>query len=463
MPNPPTNPNDLQRKFEVIFNNSNDAIFIIDLERYLIVDCNDAATDLVGHSKDELLEMPVSELHPHNFEEFTSFAEEALNRGEAQTDKIPCYDQSGDIVPVEMSAETVELNHQPHLINHVHKTRSQTDQDWFETLIEHSQDLITVIDSDGRIKYQTRSIKSVLGHDVDDFYGSTYYSHIHPDDKKDVIDMFNGLATDATTVSRRIQYRFRRANKSWAWLESAGSFTPDGPVSGIVINSREITDKIESYQQAAVLNRAFRHNLRNSLTVIHGQAEKLAHSDNPTVVEAATKISNHANTLQTETEHVSVFADLLDSRRVSQQQHDLSELVPEVVAKIRRFNPDAEIEVYTPTRAVAAAAPKLSIAIEHVVENAVEHNDTDTPKVTVSVAETTGDSISITVADNGPGIPDREQEVLLEGEEDPLHHSIGFGLWIVNWIITRSGGHIRFASNEPRGSRVVLTLPQTTE
>jgi signal transduction histidine kinase len=82
------------------------------------------------------------------------------------------------------------------------------------------------------------------------------------------------------------------------------------------------------------------------------------------------------------------------------------------------------------------AVPKLDIAIENLVENAVEHNDATRPRVSVEV--TNGDRPTLVVSDNGPGIP--EQEIAaLEGErETSLEHGSGIGLWLVKWIVDRS-------------------------
>ena len=46
-----------QRTFEAIFEHANDAIFIVDVERDRIVDCNPAAEELVEFSREELLSM----------------------------------------------------------------------------------------------------------------------------------------------------------------------------------------------------------------------------------------------------------------------------------------------------------------------------------------------------------------------------------------------------------------------
>ncbi|MUV90188.1 histidine kinase, partial [Halapricum sp. CBA1109] len=65
---------------------------------------------------------------------------------------------------------------------------------------------------------------------------------------------------------------------------------------------------------------------------------------------------------------------------------------------------------------------------------------------------------SLTVADDGPGIPDRERAVLDSGTETQLEHGLGMGLWSINWAVTRVGGDLSVADNDPRGTVVTVRL-----
>jgi sensor histidine kinase regulating citrate/malate metabolism len=65
----------------------------------------------------------------------------------------------------------------------------------------------------------------------------------------------------------------------------------------------------------------------------------------------------------------------------------------------------------------------------------------------------------ISVADNGPGIPELERHVIESGTETPLNHSLGVGFWLMEWVATALGGEFTIADNEPRGSVVTFRLP----
>ncbi|WP_459987600.1 ATP-binding protein, partial [Natrinema sp. JCM 9743] len=69
--------------------------------------------------------------------------------------------------------------------------------------------------------------------------------------------------------------------------------------------------------------------------------------------------------------------------------------------------------------------------------------------------------LTLTVADDGPGIPPEERE-LLEGDREitQLRHASGLGLWLVNWVVTQAGGRLTFHDNEPRGTVVTLAIPR---
>jgi signal transduction histidine kinase len=105
-------------------------------------------------------------------------------------------------------------------------------------------------------------------------------------------------------------------------------------------------------------------------------------------------------------------------------------------------------------------------ALLNVVDNAIEHNDRVVPEVGVEVGHVTHDGVDyveVAVADNGPGIPASERRVFEEGTETPLSHGSGLGLWLTQWIVTRSNGRLSFEENDPRGTVVRVWLRETRD
>ncbi|MFC6767789.1 sensor histidine kinase [Natrinema soli] len=99
----------------------------------------------------------------------------------------------------------------------------------------------------------------------------------------------------------------------------------------------------------------------------------------------------------------------------------------------------------------------MRAVVDNLLENAVQHTGSE-PIVEVSVTRD-GEAVHLSVADDGPGIPPAEIDVVT-GETDitQLTHGSGLGLWLVNWMIDSYGGSVSFARSAIGGSHVEITL-----
>jgi PAS domain S-box-containing protein len=127
-------------------------------------------------------------------------------------------------------------------------------------------------------------------------------------------------------------------------------------------------------------------------------------------------------------------------------------------------------------RSLVADRARLQRAFENLFRNAVEHGTTDSdaetrqdtaeedgPDVTVRVGTTTG---GFYVADDGPGIPDSDREDVFEDGFTTSEDGTGFGLAIVESIVTAHGWTIDVTESEAGGARFEfdgVERPETTE
>jgi len=101
----------------------------------------------------------------------------------------------------------------------------------------------------------------------------------------------------------------------------------------------------------------------------------------------------------------------------------------------------------------------LAEVFHNLLTNAVEHNDTEEPHVSVT-AERTGETVTVTVADNGPGIPEETRNRLFSWEStEGDSNDGGFGLYFVQTMVENYGGAVTAEANEPRGTVFTLELP----
>jgi signal transduction histidine kinase len=97
-----------------------------------------------------------------------------------------------------------------------------------------------------------------------------------------------------------------------------------------------------------------------------------------------------------------------------------------------------------------------------LVENAIVHSD-DPVRVDIELETGADDIPQLRIADNGPGIPDRERELLTESGETQLDHGLGVGLWFVNWAVSQLGAELAFQSTGTTGTTVVVRFHRNKE
>lgn len=229
---------------------------------------------------------------------------------------------------------------------------------------------------------------------------------------------------------------------------------------GRVLVVRDITDRTNRRQQLQVLNRVLRHNFRNDMNVIDVCSTQLTERLSGEDAELASRIRMVARDLAETGTKAREIEQIMSARDNDPQPIDLPSLVRRQVDTLRHEYADIEVETDLPDRLEIRSTGILESALQNVLENAVVHNDSDEPWIGVTITEDSKDStVDIAVADNGPGIPSQEREVLVKGTETPLEHGSGLGLWLVNWGVSMLGGDVEFSDNEPRGSVVTIRVP----
>lgn len=230
---------------------------------------------------------------------------------------------------------------------------------------------------------------------------------------------------------------------------------------GYVLLIYDITEQKLREQRLEVLNRVLRHNLRNSMNVVNIHAQRISESsaDLPVVSEKIQSISTDLVRLGNKARTIE---QILAEEPIVSNPTNLTTVIENMVADIEEEYPRSEVRAIAPDELLTGFNGRiLEPILWNVIENAVEHNDQPIPEVEVTVSkEDAADApLVISVADNGPGIPEHECAALRNETERPLEHGSGLGLWLVKWGMDRLGGDVVFAENEPRGSILILQLP----
>jgi diguanylate cyclase (GGDEF)-like protein/PAS domain S-box-containing protein len=126
------------------------------------------------------------------------------------------------------------------------------DDSWLRSVVEHSSEIVTVIDPDGTLRYANPAFGRVLGYDPGEAAGTmNVLDHVHPDDLPHVLEEIEEALAEGGVASNRAEYRFRQADGSWRWMESVGTYLLDDPAAGVVvITFRDVTERKEAVHRS---------------------------------------------------------------------------------------------------------------------------------------------------------------------------------------------------------------------
>ena len=114
---------------------------------------------------------------------------------------------------------------------------------YFRSLIENASDVITILEPNGIIRYESPSVERLLGYKPDELVGSNAFEFIHPDDVDGIQQVFLNVLKQPDRTDSAV-YRFRHKDGSWRVFESLGrNLLHDLAVRGVIVNSRDITDR----------------------------------------------------------------------------------------------------------------------------------------------------------------------------------------------------------------------------
>lgn len=118
----------------------------------------------------------------------------------------------------------------------------------FKSLVQNSSDLISIHDEQGAYKYISPTVTEILGYTPEFMQFKNAFDLVHPDDKQALFIQMQKFLKGRKLIS--LPYRFLNANNEWRWLESRGvNLLNDPDIQGLVITSRDITERIELQEQ----------------------------------------------------------------------------------------------------------------------------------------------------------------------------------------------------------------------
>jgi PAS domain S-box-containing protein len=387
-------------------------------------------------------------------------------------------------------------------------------EEHFRLLIENASDVITIVNMDGTIRYESPSLERLLGYKPEELVGQYAFDFAHPDDLTRVLDVFQD-AIQNPGATRSVEFRFRHKNGSWLTLESIGkTIVDDSGEVRVIVNSRDLTERkqIEAALEEeraslarrveertaelsaanAELARAARmkdeflanmsHELRTPLNAVLGLCEALQEQVYGRLNEKQLKA---LSSIEESGRHLLVLInDILDLSKIEagKMQLEISPVSIESIcqASLRLINQIASkkqlkvsLSFDNALTTIHADGRRLKQIIVNLLSNAAKF----TSEGGAIGLEVVGNVkpcppglagqgvIHFTVWDTGIGISPDEMErlfqpfVQLDSSLSRQYPGTGLGLALVRRLVDMHGGGISVESEPGKGSRFTVSLP----
>jgi PAS domain S-box-containing protein len=263
----------------------------------------------------------------------------------------------------------------------------------------------------------------------------------------------------------------RDGGKVSVGITYAPTYTPDGSLTGIVGNVRDITRFREADQLKDTFISIVSHELRTPVALIKGYVGTLRREDahwDPEVVGQSLAV------IEEESDHLAhLIDDLLDASRLQAGGMEmktsdvaLDKLAARLAERFQIQNPTYHFNVAFPSAfpLVLADEDRLTQVLSNLLSNAVKYSP-EGSTVTIR-GQIRPDEIAVCVSDEGAGIPEPDVPRVFARfyrapEATCKTKGAGLGLFLAKAVVEAHGGKIWVDSPQDRGATICFTIPRT--
>jgi PAS domain S-box-containing protein len=318
------------------------------------------------------------------------------------------------------------------------------------SVAEATDDALWIFSADWReLQFINSAYESVFGQPVEEVRAEprSFLEQVHREDV-DRVERAMGRASNGEHL--RIEYRVNTSAELQSWVESRCiPLTDDeGSVDLISGFSRDISDRkyyeaslVEKNEQLERFASTVAHDLRNPLNVADGNVDLVREEeDDPRLETSARALAKMDDLIE----------DLLALAKEGAAIDERSSVAFESLVRSASEGLLSEEALEVVGSGTIRCDPvRTSEALENLFRNSVDHGG-ESVTVTAGVLEAGN---GFYVEDDGPGIPPSEREAVFERGHTTSEHGTGFGLAIVDQIVTAHGWEIEVESGSDGGAR----------
>ncbi len=481
-------------RWRAVLGTVRDAIIAIDHEGRVTL-FNPAAEQVFGYGADEVLGHNVSLLMPLPYrDEHDEYLRRYQRTGEARAigriRSVQGRRKSGEVFPIELSVSESRLGEEV-LYTAILRDISERlateealrfERDFAERLIETAQMIVLVLDTDGRIIRYNAHMEQLSGRRLADVRGADWFTSFVPE--RDRVRM-RAVCMDALGAGQLRGHvsPIVTGGGSERHIEWSSKTLLDGErnLVGLLCTGEDVTDRIAAQLELRELQRAAQerarladigaitakivHDLGNPLAALSMQAQlilrRARRGDFQPVAPVREPAEQILRTLRRLESLVHEFTDFARDQRLDVRTIHVGSFLASCVELWQPLAAERGIALALAdpggTLALHADEVMLRRVIENLIKNAIEAVDRGPGEVVISATVPSTGKICITVADNGPGVPEGIDVFRLFETTKP--EGTGIGLAVAKQLIVAHGGIIEHIPRFPRGTAFRIELP----
>jgi diguanylate cyclase (GGDEF)-like protein/PAS domain S-box-containing protein len=240
-----------EERYRAVVEQSVEAIYLYDAETKQVLESNSAFVNLIGYAEAELLGMRIYDFIDHDVDDIDMNVRRSVEAGRRYIGERRYRRKDGSVMIVDTSASVISYGGKTALCavsRDVTERRKleetlRESEERFRSLVQNASDLITILEADGTVRYDSPAIGRMLGYGPGERVGTSAFDYIHPEDVSRVKHTF-GETVDEHGVQPPVEFRIRHKDGSWRYIETTRSNVLDEPaVQGVVSNARDVTER----------------------------------------------------------------------------------------------------------------------------------------------------------------------------------------------------------------------------
>jgi PAS domain S-box-containing protein len=355
-------------------------------------------------------------------------------------------------------------------------------------LVETLPAMIDCAAPNGEPVYRSRQLREFLGYNLEELDGSgksrlggTLDAGVHPDDLAGVKDQYAHCLATGEPYARR--HRLRRSDGEYRWVETRAGPMRDADgaivqwnvicldIDGEVLAQEELRlahERLAHASQAASLaelSASIAHEVNQPLAAIVANSHACLRwltADPPNIDRAHRTVERVIRDANGAADVVSriraLFRQSIDKRDLTAVDGVIREVCDLVAEEAARRRIRMIIDLEKGMSPVPLDRVQIQQVLSNLIRNGMEAMEGFPGDKMIKVAARRVEQVlQIEVNDNGPGIQDTDQ--IFQPFFTTKDSGMGMGLAICRSIVESHGGSLWAENNEPRGARVVFTLP----